>query len=38
MKEEIILTEEYIDKDIDFLLNEAPLNYLYGRTYFLQTG
>jgi hypothetical protein len=38
MKEEIILTEEYIGKDIAFFLKEAPLNYLYGLDVFFTKG
>lgn len=38
MKEEIIITENFVIKDINFLLNEAPLNYLYDKDVFFTSG
>lgn len=38
MKKKIILNEEYIIKHNTYLLNEAPLNYLYGKEVFFTGG
>lgn len=35
MKKKIILNEDYIIKDTDILLNDAPLNYLYDKDVFI---
>jgi hypothetical protein len=38
MKRKIILNEDYIIKGNTFLLNDAPLNYLYGKEAFFTGG
>lgn len=38
MKEKIRLNEEYVIRDIAFLLNDAPMNYFYGKDVFLTSG
>jgi hypothetical protein len=38
MKEEVILNENYVRKDIAFLLNDAPMNFFYGKDIFITSG
>jgi hypothetical protein len=38
MKKKIILNEDYLIKDRTFLLNSAPLNYLYDKEVFFTDG
>jgi hypothetical protein len=38
MKERIIINEDYLNENKTQLLNDAPLNYLYGKEVFFTTG
>jgi hypothetical protein len=38
MKEKIRLNEEYVIREITFLINDAPMNYFYGKDVFLTSG
>ncbi len=38
MKEKIIINEEYLNENKIQLLNDAPLNYLYGKEVFFTAG
>ena len=38
MKERIIVNQDYLHKDQKFILEEAPLNYFYGKEVFFTTG
>jgi hypothetical protein len=38
MKEKIIINQDYLLKDQKFILEEAPLNYFYGKEVFFTSG
>ena len=38
MKEKIIVNKDYLLKDQKFILEEAPLNYFYGKEVFFTSG
>ena len=38
MKEKIIVNKDYLQKDQDFILEEAPLNFFYGKEVFFTSG
>jgi hypothetical protein len=38
MKEKIIVNKDYLLKDQNFLIEEAPLNYFYGKEVFFTSG
>lgn len=38
MKDKISVNEEYVKRDIAILLNDAPMNYFYGKDVFLTSG
>jgi len=38
MKEKIIVNQDYLLKDQKFILEEAPLNYFYGKEVFFTSG
>ena len=38
MKKKIIVNQDYLHKDQKFILEEAPLNYFYGKEVFFTSG
>jgi hypothetical protein len=38
MKEKLIVNQDYLHKDEMFILEEAPLNYFYGKEVFFTSG